>query len=76
MVNKKNESKSGIGRIVYRTYLVLSQTNYGETVTVINAKDESELKEIASQCDTVWDGYDFEEIDTHAHGKIGCYGGS
>lgn len=75
LVEGKEMSVINFGEKQLRTYLVLSRTNYGETVTVINAKGEDDMKEIARDCDTVWDGYTFIEVDTSIRGQLGCYGG-
>ena len=58
-----------------KTYLVLSYTNYGETVTVFNAKGEDDLKEMIEKSLYVWDEYDIVELETGVRGEIGNYGG-
>ncbi|MBD3405048.1 MAG: hypothetical protein GF411_02795 [Candidatus Lokiarchaeota archaeon] len=57
------------------TYLIRSHTNYGEVVHIINAENEAEVREFASKCNTVWDGYDIEEVDTKTRGIVAIGGG-
>lgn len=54
-----------------KTFLVKSATNYGEVVHVVNAKDETDVRNIVLNNDGVWDGYDIEEVDTHTRGGCG-----
>ncbi len=45
------------------TYLVKSATNYGEVVHLVNADDETEVRNIVLNNDEVWDGYEIEKVD-------------
>jgi len=58
-----------------KTYLVKSQTNYGETVAVVNAENETEVRNIVLNNEYVWDGYEIEEVDTKTRGIITFAGG-
>ncbi len=57
------------------TYLVKSQTNYGEVVHVVNANDETEVRNIVLNNDEVWDGYAIEKVDTNTKGIVAVAGG-
>lgn len=57
-----------------KTYLVLSETNYGESVMVVNAQNREDARAIADKEPAVWDNYTIEEINPDAHGVQGFYG--
>lgn len=57
------------------TYLVKSATNYGEVVHVVNADDETEVRNIVLNNDEVWDGYEIEKLDTGTKGIVAVAGG-
>jgi len=52
-----------------KTYAVLSRTNYGELVHIINASSPEEAQAIAIE-DCGWDGSEVELIDTTTAGLI------
>jgi hypothetical protein len=47
-----------------KTFLIKSNTNYGEVVHVINAKSRADVRKLADSIKGIWDGYEIEEIDT------------
>jgi len=57
-----------------KLYAVTSHTNYGDTITLINAENEIDANKIAYDNEDVWDGYAIEEIDTVAVG-VTFFGG-
>ena len=57
------------------TYLVKSQTNYGEVVHVVNAMDEADVDSIVLNDSSVWAGYEIELINTTERGVISIAGG-
>ena len=57
------------------TYLILSRTNYGETVVIINAPNEAAARTIADSDNHVWDGYLVELLDTTTIGSVAYCGG-
>lgn len=59
-----------------KTYLVVSDTNYGTVVHVINARNEAEVREIADGQDCVWEGYELIELDTETPGVVVEAGGT
>ena len=56
------------------TYLVLSDTNYGEVVHVVNAVDEDDVRVIVSVDDSVWSGYEIEIVNTTTRGIVAIVG--
>jgi hypothetical protein len=58
-----------------KTFLIKSNTNYGEVVHVINAPSEEAVKILANSNKAVWDGYEVEEIDTTTIGLVTICGG-
>ena len=57
------------------TYLVKSQTNYGEIAHVVNAEDEVHVRNIVLNDPEVWDGYEIELVDTSTVGIVTVCGG-
>ncbi len=57
------------------TYLVKSQTNYGEVVHVVNAIDETDVVNIVKNNNEVWGGYEIELLDTTTRGIVASGGG-
>ena len=58
-----------------KTYAIISMTNYGETILLVNAENEDEARSIAEKDDRCWEGYSIEEIDTKASGVVFFGGG-
>lgn len=58
-----------------KTYIVTSYTNYGQYVHLINAYNIEDVRSVADKCDTIWSGYDVEELDTETYGIIFVGGG-
>lgn len=56
-------------------YAVTSRTNYGEVIHLINAENESEVKDIAKDNDEIWEGYEIELINTVKRGIVFVGGG-
>jgi hypothetical protein len=61
--------------LVVRTFLVLSQTNYGETVAVVNACSIEDVHRLVVHCCLVWAGYEVREIDVDTIGISDFAGG-
>ena len=57
------------------TFLVLSSTNYGEVVHVVNAEDEDDVRNIVLNNDGVWDGNKIQMVDTNTRGIAAVVGG-
>jgi len=53
-----------------KIYIITSDSNYGKVVQIVNAHDEDEAWEIASESPYCWYNGEVEEIDTDTYGLI------
>jgi len=58
-----------------KTYLLRSQTNYGEVVHIVNALDEEDMRSLVADNPYVWDGYTHEVLNTKTRGLKAEAGG-
>lgn len=56
------------------TFVVTSQTNYGEVVYIVNAPNIRDAMTLA-QYRGAWNDSEIEKIDINNNGVVGIYGG-
>lgn len=57
-----------------KTFLIRSQTNYGEWCHIINAEDMEQASQLADVAGA-WPGFAIEEVNTSSFGVVATCGG-
>ena len=53
-----------------KTFILRSDTNYGELIHIVNAEDEDDCRNIVLNNEKVWDNYTLEELNTETKGIV------
>ena len=57
-----------------KTFIICSDTSYGEVVHIVNAENKEAAKMIAEE-NGAWEGCVIDELNTTHFGLVGIYGG-